>query len=99
MRAVVVGLGVAESAIRLLVKWAPADIPRLTETALDLNSFWFAACVAMPAHDRDARCCLDGLLRGCMWRRLCGKAASDPPCRGGAGGPGACLFWCRRRLP
>jgi len=29
------------------VKWAPADIPRLTDTALNLNSFWFAAGAAM----------------------------------------------------
>ncbi len=49
MLAVAGGLGVAESAIRLVVKWAPADIPRLTQTSLDLNSFWFAAAAAMLA--------------------------------------------------
>ena len=49
MLAVAAGLCVAESAIRLVVKWAPADIPRLTETALDLNTFWFAAATAILA--------------------------------------------------
>lgn len=49
MLAVAVGLGVAESAIRLVVKWAPADIPRLTQASLDLNSFWFAAAAAILA--------------------------------------------------
>jgi putative ABC transport system permease protein len=49
MLAVGVGLGMAESVIRLLVRWAPSDIPRLTETALSLNSFWFATCAAMLA--------------------------------------------------
>jgi putative ABC transport system permease protein len=52
------GLGLAELAIRFLVRWAPADIPRLPEAGLDLNSFFFAAtavalasvaCVLMPA--------------------------------------------------
>jgi putative ABC transport system permease protein len=42
----VAGLGVAESAIRFLVRWAPADIPRLAEAALDPRSFCFAAGAA-----------------------------------------------------
>ena len=40
------GLGVAQSAIRFLVRWAPGDIPRLPEAALDLRSFCFAAGAA-----------------------------------------------------
>jgi putative ABC transport system permease protein len=40
------GLGVAQLAIRFLVRWAPADIPRLPDAALDLNSSCFAAGVA-----------------------------------------------------
>jgi len=40
------GLGLAQSAIRLLVRWAPGDIPRLPEAALDLGSFCFAAGAA-----------------------------------------------------
>jgi putative ABC transport system permease protein len=44
--AAAVGLGVAQSAIRLLVRWAPGDIPRLPEAALDLGSFCFAAGAA-----------------------------------------------------
>jgi putative ABC transport system permease protein len=40
------GLGLAQSAIRLLVRWAPPDIPRLTNAALNLNSFCFAAGAA-----------------------------------------------------
>ena len=52
------GLGVAQSAVRFLVRWAPPDIPRLADAALDLNSFCFAAgaaamaalaCTAVPA--------------------------------------------------
>ena len=49
MIAVTAGLGVAEAAIRFLVRWAPADIPRLAQTALDLNSFGFAAAAAVLA--------------------------------------------------
>jgi len=44
--AAVAGLGVAESAIRFLVMWAPADIPRLSGVTLDLNGLCFAAGVA-----------------------------------------------------
>jgi putative ABC transport system permease protein len=40
------GLGVAQTAVRFLVTWAPADIPRLSGAALDLNSFCFAAGAA-----------------------------------------------------
>jgi len=46
MGAVTVGMGLAESAIRFLVRWAPADIPRLQEAALNLDSFGFAAGAA-----------------------------------------------------
>ncbi len=40
------GLGVAQSAIRMLVRWAPGDIPRLPQAALNLESFGFAAGIA-----------------------------------------------------
>ncbi|HTC91383.1 MAG TPA: ABC transporter permease [Bryobacteraceae bacterium] len=40
------GLGVAQSAIRMLVRWAPSDIPRLPQAALNLESFGFAAGIA-----------------------------------------------------
>ena len=43
------GLGVAQAAIRFLVRWAPADIPRLPEAALDLDGFCFAAGAAVLA--------------------------------------------------
>ena len=41
--AAIAGLGVAYLVIRSLVRWPPADIPRLSEASLDLNSFCFAA--------------------------------------------------------
>jgi putative ABC transport system permease protein len=44
--ATLVGLGVAQLAIRFLVRWAPGDIPRLPEAALDLSSFCFAVGAA-----------------------------------------------------
>ena len=44
--AAIAAAGIAQSAIRFLVRWAPADIPRLSEAALDLNSFCFAAGAA-----------------------------------------------------
>jgi predicted permease len=44
--AAVAGLGIAQSAIRLLVRWAPGDIPRLPEAALDPASFCFAVVAA-----------------------------------------------------
>ena len=44
--AAVAGLGIAQSAIRFLVRWAPADIPRLPDAALDLSGFCFAAGAA-----------------------------------------------------
>ena len=47
--AVTAGLGVAEMVIRFLVRWAPADIPRLAQTSLDLNSFYFAAAASLLA--------------------------------------------------
>ena len=40
------GLGIAHLVIGSLVRWPPADIPRLSEAALDLNSFCFAAGAA-----------------------------------------------------
>jgi putative ABC transport system permease protein len=40
------GLGIAEAAIRALVRWAPPDIPRLADATLNLHTFWFAAAVA-----------------------------------------------------
>jgi putative ABC transport system permease protein len=40
------GLGIAQSAIQFLVRWAPGDIPRLPEAALDPASFCFAAGAA-----------------------------------------------------
>jgi len=39
------GLGIAEAAIRALVRWAPPDIPKLTDATLNLHTFWFAAAV------------------------------------------------------
>jgi len=44
--AALAGLGIAHWTIQWLVRWAPADIPRLSDTALDLNSFGFAAGAA-----------------------------------------------------
>ena len=44
--AAIAGLGIAYLLIRSLVKWPPADIPRLSEASLDLNSFCFAAGAA-----------------------------------------------------
>jgi predicted permease len=47
--AVTAGLGIAELAIRFLVRWPPADIPRLAQTSLNLNSAYFAAAAAFLA--------------------------------------------------
>lgn len=44
--ATIAGLGLAHLAIGSLVRWAPPEIPRLSEAALDLNSFGFAAAAA-----------------------------------------------------
>ena len=44
--AAIAGLGIAYLVIRSLVNWPPADIPRLSEASLDLNSFCFAAGAA-----------------------------------------------------
>ncbi|MDE0263128.1 MAG: ABC transporter permease, partial [Bryobacterales bacterium] len=44
--AAIAGLGIAYLLIRSLVRWPPADIPRLSEASLDLNSFCFAAGAA-----------------------------------------------------
>ena len=44
--AVIAGMGIAYLVIRSLVRWPPADIPRLSEASLDLNSFCFAAGAA-----------------------------------------------------
>jgi predicted permease len=43
------GLLLAELAIRFLVMWSPADIPRLSEAALHIESFAFAAGTALLA--------------------------------------------------
>lgn len=40
------GLLLAEWVIRFLVRWAPGDIPRLSEASLDLRGFFFAAIAA-----------------------------------------------------
>src|SRR5579872_5217403 len=47
--AVIAALGVAQSAIRFLVRLAPPDMPRLPEAVLDLNAFCFAAGAAVLA--------------------------------------------------
>jgi predicted permease len=56
--AAIAGLGVAQWAIRVLVRWAPGDIPRLLDAALNSASFCFAvgaaalaalACTVVPA--------------------------------------------------
>lgn len=44
--AAIAGLGIAHVVIRSLVRWPPADIPRLAEANLDPNSFCFAAGAA-----------------------------------------------------
>ncbi|MDE0108357.1 MAG: ADOP family duplicated permease [Bryobacterales bacterium] len=44
--AAIAGLGIAYLVIHSLVKWPPADIPRLSEASLDLNSFCFAVGAA-----------------------------------------------------
>lgn len=44
--AALAGLGLAQAAIGFLADWAPADIPRLAEAALDLRAFWFATGAA-----------------------------------------------------
>ncbi len=43
------GLLIAQLAIRFLVKWSPADIPRLSDAALHIQSFGFAAGTALLA--------------------------------------------------
>jgi putative ABC transport system permease protein len=43
------GLGIAQGAIRFLVKFAPADIPRLSDAALHWGSFGIAAVTAILA--------------------------------------------------
>ena len=44
--AVTAGLYIADSVIHFLVRWAPSDIPRLQDAALNATSFSFAACAA-----------------------------------------------------
>ncbi len=44
--ATLAGLGFAHLAIRFLVRWAPADIPRLSAAQLNLNSLGFAVGIA-----------------------------------------------------
>ena len=41
------GLILAELTIRFLVKWSPADIPRLSDASLHIESFAFAAIAAL----------------------------------------------------
>jgi predicted permease len=41
------GLAIGQTALRLLVRWAPADIPRLPDAVLDFRSFCFATAVAV----------------------------------------------------
>jgi len=43
------GLAIAQLAIQFLVKWPPADIPRLADASLHVESFAFAAGVALLA--------------------------------------------------
>ena len=43
------GLALAEAAIRVLVRWSPADIPRLQEAMLHVGSFVFAAVAGLLA--------------------------------------------------
>ncbi|MGO9258708.1 MAG: ADOP family duplicated permease [Bryobacteraceae bacterium] len=43
------GLLIAQVTVRLLVKWSPADIPRLSSAALNCESFCFAAGAAAVA--------------------------------------------------
>jgi len=43
------GLAFAEGALHLLVRWAPADIPRLADATLDVRTFCFAAAAAAVA--------------------------------------------------
>lgn len=43
--AALVGLGIAQVAIRFLIRWDPGDIPRLAQATLDPRSFAFAAAV------------------------------------------------------
>ncbi len=47
--AAVGGLAMAQAAVRFLVKFAPADIPRLSQAALHWGSFGFAAVAAVLA--------------------------------------------------
>ncbi|HLX42778.1 MAG TPA: ADOP family duplicated permease [Bryobacteraceae bacterium] len=46
MAAVTAGMTVAQYAIRVLIRWAPEDIPRLSDAALNLDCAFFAAGVA-----------------------------------------------------
>ncbi len=41
------GLAVSQSAIHILVRWAPGDIPRLSQAALHFEAFSFAAALAV----------------------------------------------------
>ena len=43
----VVGVGLAYAALRLLVRIAPANLPRLSELAIDLNTLGFAFCASL----------------------------------------------------
>lgn len=45
--AIAAGLAVAQSTIHILVRWAPGDIPRLSQAALHIEAFSFAAGLAV----------------------------------------------------
>jgi putative ABC transport system permease protein len=45
----VAGLAIAEAAIRFLIRWATADIPRLETASIDFATFGFAAAIGMIA--------------------------------------------------
>ena len=60
----IAGLVVAQSAIRMLVRWAPGDIPRLPQAALNLESFGSPPGLRPCALWR-ARWFRDGQPRGC----------------------------------
>ena len=47
--ATIAGTLLAAAAIRLLVRWAPADIPRIADAGLDIAALVFAAAVALVA--------------------------------------------------
>ena len=95
MVAAAAGLGVAEIAIRFLVRWAPADIPRLPEAALDAVQLLLRRYAPQCWLRWHARSSPDGPRHACMWSPLCAKAARDYRCPGARAEPGTYSFWCR----